>query len=149
MTETKPHIGRNITSLRELCKMKQETLAEKLGVSQQAVSRMEQNESVDDSTLEKVAKVLGITPDAIKNFNAAATMYYIQNNYEGSSHNGPNYNCTFNPLDKLIDIVEENKKLTSVLVTQMEEIKKLNTALLKEKDEKIAMLQKLPGEKGK
>jgi transcriptional regulator with XRE-family HTH domain len=120
--------------------MKQEALADKLGVSQQTVSRMEQNEDVDDAMLEKVAKVLGVTPESIKNYSAEATMYYIQNNYDGSSVNSSPVNafqCTFN--DYLLD---ENKRLNS-------EIKDLNTALLKEKDEKIAFLQKLLGEKGK
>ncbi|PHR87060.1 MAG: transcriptional regulator, partial [Leeuwenhoekiella sp.] len=39
MTSTKPnHIGRKIARIRELRGMKQETLAEELGISQQSVS---------------------------------------------------------------------------------------------------------------
>lgn len=36
------HIGRKIARIRELRGMKQETLAEKLGISQQSVSHLEQ-----------------------------------------------------------------------------------------------------------
>ncbi|WP_394341602.1 hypothetical protein [Salegentibacter salinarum] len=43
----------------------------------------------------------------------------IQNYYEGSTINaGPtvNHHCTFNPLDKLVEAYEENKKLYERLV---------------------------------
>ncbi|TCC96983.1 hypothetical protein [Pedobacter hiemivivus] len=41
-----------------------------------------------------------------------STFYNIQNNYEGSSSNYSGlYQCTFNPLDKLIEKVAELKKL--------------------------------------
>jgi transcriptional regulator with XRE-family HTH domain len=129
MAETK-HIGKNISRLRELRTMKQETLAEALGVSQQAVSRMEQNEVVDDMMLERVGKVLGVSPALIKNFDEEKAIYNFQNNYEHSTgYTGPNYNCTFNPLDKL---EEANGK-----------IKDLYEKLLKAEQEKVAVMQKL------
>jgi hypothetical protein len=40
-------------------------------------------------------------------------IYNIQKNYEGSSVNSSPVNanhCTFNPLDKLMEVIEENKK---------------------------------------
>ena len=40
-----------------------------------------------------------------------------------------NYNCTFNPMDKLMEVIEKNEKLYK--------------NLLKEKDDKIGMLQKV------
>ena len=55
-----PHIGRKISRIRELRGMKQETLAEELGISQQSVSQMEQNENLEDEKLDKVAKALGV-----------------------------------------------------------------------------------------
>ena len=64
-----PHIGRKISRIRELRGMKQETLAEELGISQQSVSQMEQSESLEDEKLDKVAKVLGVSKEAIKNFS--------------------------------------------------------------------------------
>jgi hypothetical protein len=45
------------------------------------------------------------------------------------------YYPTFNPIDKWLEALDENKKL--------------NAALLKEKDEKIALLEKMLEEKRK
>ena len=119
-TTTKPtHIGRKIARIRELRGMKQETLAEELGISQQSVSQIEQSETLEDDKLERVAKALGVSKEAIENFSEEAIFNNIQNNYEGSTINaGPtiNHQCTFNPLDKLIEAYEENKKLYERLI---------------------------------
>jgi len=137
MTTDKVHIGRKVARLRELRGIKQETLAEQLGISQQAVSRLEQSESIEDTTLARIAKALDVTAEAIKNFNEESIIYNIQNNYEGATNNTvQQYQCTFNPLDEYRNEVKENKRLS-------EENKKLYEALLKEKDEKIALLKKM------
>jgi len=120
-----PHIGRKISRIRELRGMKQEALAIELGISQQAVSKLEQSEQIEDSTLDKVATVLGVSKEAIKNYSDEAVINNIQNNYDNTVVNGPgvNYNCTFNPLEKLIDVMEENKKLYErLLVSEREKI---------------------------
>ncbi|MBL0744827.1 helix-turn-helix domain-containing protein [Chryseolinea lacunae] len=46
---------RKIGRVRGLHQMKQETLAEALGISQQAVSKIEQSEQVEDVTLGRIA----------------------------------------------------------------------------------------------
>ncbi|GHA30431.1 transcriptional regulator [Salinimicrobium marinum] len=135
-TATKPqHIGRKIARIRELRGMKQETLAEELGISQQSVSHIEKSESLEDEKLEKVAKVLGVTKEAIENFSEEAIFNNIQNNYEGSTINaGPtvNHHCTFNPLDKLIEAYEENKKLYErLLAAEKEKISYIENLLKK------------------
>ena len=132
-TETKNHIGRKISRIRELRGMKQEALAAALGVSQQSVSNIENSETIEDSKLEEVAKVLGVTVDAIKNFSEEAAINYFNNFYDNSFTNSqgsfsPN-NCTFNPLDKLIESIEENKKLYE--------------RLLQAEKDKVAYLEKL------
>jgi transcriptional regulator with XRE-family HTH domain len=135
---TKPtHIGRKISRLRELKEMKQETLAEALGISQQAVSKIEQSETVEELTLERISKVLGFSPEAIKSYNDEAVINNIQTNYDNGS--GPYNNCQFHN-DKVVELIEENKKL-------LDEVKSLYIALLKEKDEKIALLNKMLGDK--
>jgi len=127
------HIGRKVARLRELRGIKQETLAESLGISQQAVSRLEQSEEIEETTLARIAKALNVTSELIKNFNEESVINNIQNNYDNASNNqgpvGPNYQCTFNALDEYRNEVKENKKLYE--------------ALLKEKDEKIALLKKM------
>jgi transcriptional regulator with XRE-family HTH domain len=60
------HEGRNVKRIREILGIKQEALAVDLGISQQAVSALEQKEELDRKTLEKVAKALKVTSEAIK-----------------------------------------------------------------------------------
>ena len=121
-TSQPKHIGRNISRLRELRGMKQEALAQALGVSQQAVSILENSQEVDESRLRDVAKALGTSIEAVKNFTEEAVINYITNFYDNSHGNGVNQGtCNFNPLDKLIEAYEENKKLYERLI---EELKK-------------------------
>ncbi|BAV05084.1 hypothetical protein FLA_1091 [Filimonas lacunae] len=136
----KVHQGRAVKRLREILHIKQEVLADALNISQQSVSLLETKETIEPEQLEQIAKTLKVPVDAIKNFNEEAQIYNIQNNYEGASYNKVNevgiaYNCTFNALDKWVEAVDE--------------IKKLNAALLKEKDEKIALLEKILADKRK
>ena len=109
-TATKPkHIGRNISRIRELRGMKQEALAIAIGISQQSVSNIEASETIDDEKLQAIAEVLGVSAEAIKNYSDETVLNNIQNNYEGSVINsGPtvNHNCTFNPLDKVVELYE-------------------------------------------
>ena len=105
-TATKPyHIGRKISRIRELKDMKQETLAQALGMSQQSVSTMENSETIDEEKLKEVAKVLGMTVEAIKNFSEEAVFNIIGNTFQDQSA-VYNCNCTFNPLDKVVELYE-------------------------------------------
>jgi transcriptional regulator with XRE-family HTH domain len=139
-TYTKPsgktHIGKNIARIRELKGMKQETLAAELGISQQAISQLEQKETMDTERLEEVAQALGVTSEAIKAFNEEAAITIINSNafHDNSSNNqtggcGYNYQPTFNPLDKIIE--------------QSARIEELYKALLKSEQEKNALLEKM------
>jgi transcriptional regulator with XRE-family HTH domain len=114
-TVTKPyHIGRKISRIRELKDMKQEALAQALGTNQQAVSAMENSETIDEEKLIDVAKALGETVEAIKNFSEESMISYFNTFNDNSTANGLVNNanhCTFNPLDKLVESFEENKKL--------------------------------------
>lgn len=125
------HVGRKISRMRELLGVKQEALAAQLGISQQAVSKIEQSEKVDEERLEEVARALGMNSEAIRNFNEDAALNFINNFRDSSVNNGPlnNYNCTFNPLEKLVEAIEENKKLYE--------------ALLKSEREKVALLERM------
>lgn len=105
------HIGRKISRIRELRGFKQEALATELGISQQAVSIMENKDSIEKELLAQVAKILGVTTEAIENFDEDAVFNIINNTFQDSSSNNNNYMCTFNPLDKLLEAQEENKKL--------------------------------------
>ena len=110
-TEKTKHIGRNISRLRELRGIKQEALAMAIGVSQQTISNIEKSETVEDDKLELIAKELGMTSDAIKNFSEENVVNFFNNFYDTSGTNSAfgNYNnnhFTFNPLDKVIELYE-------------------------------------------
>jgi transcriptional regulator with XRE-family HTH domain len=135
-TALKPrHIGRNISRIRELRDMKQEALAIAIGVSQQTISSIEGSETVDEEKLKAIAEALGVPADVIRNFSEEAVFNIIGNTIEIENNNGSaiSYNCTFNPLDKLLEAFEENKKLYERLVEA--------------EKEKVAFLEKLLSEK--
>jgi transcriptional regulator with XRE-family HTH domain len=115
----KTNLGENIKSLREIKGMKQETLAELMGDdwNQKKISLLEGKENIEPEILEQVSKALKVPVDAIKNYDPEAVINYITNNFHdnstnnGAVGNGANNHCTFNPLDKLMEVMEENKKL--------------------------------------
>ncbi|PSL44229.1 helix-turn-helix protein [Chitinophaga niastensis] len=106
----KVHEGKNIKRFREMLGMKQDALAFELGDdwNQKKVSLLEGKETVEPEILEQVAKVLKVTPEAIKNFSEEAAINFVNNFNDSSVNNGPlnNYHCTFNPLDKVIELYE-------------------------------------------
>lgn len=113
-TKTTDHIGRKISRIRELRGMKQEALAFELGISQQAVSSMEHSSFIEKTLLAQVAEILGVTPEAIENFDEDKVLNIINNTFtshDTSTLNAINIHPTFNPVDKLIEAYEENKKL--------------------------------------
>lgn len=111
MTATAKHIGRNIARIREMRGMKQETLAELLNVSQQKISLLENSETLEDDKLISVAQALEVSVEALKNFSDEAVFNIISNTFNENSSNNNNYQCTINPIDKLVEVYEENKKL--------------------------------------
>lgn len=120
------HQGKNVKRLREICGMKQETLAVQLGLSQQAISQLEQKEALDAKQIEELAKILKVSPDIIKYMTDDAANNFI-NTF--NDHSGFNFQCTFNPLDKYVEAMEANK----VLYERM----------LASEKEKYGMLQKI------
>jgi transcriptional regulator with XRE-family HTH domain len=113
MAEPTLHIGRKISKLRELRGMKQEALAAELGISQQAISKIEQSAEVEDDALAKIANVLGLTPEAIKAFTEEAIFNIISNTFHNTSSDSStliassmNYQPTFNTIEKIVDLYE-------------------------------------------
>jgi transcriptional regulator with XRE-family HTH domain len=129
---SKPHIGRKIERIRILRGMKQDTLANLLSISQAAISKMEQSQDISEDKLEQVATALGVTSEAIKNFNEDAPVTIIANTVNNHDQSALIfYNPTFNPIDKLVEIFEENKKLYERLLASEREKNELLGAQLK------------------
>lgn len=119
MAEATPHIGRKISRIRELRGMKQEALAAELGISQQAVSKIEQSAEVENEALNKIASALGVTVEAVKNFSEEAMLNIINNTFNShdtSTLNAINYQPTFNPIDKIVELYNEKVELLERLL---------------------------------
>lgn len=129
MAEKSIHEGRNVKRIREILGVKQDSLAFDLGLSQQAISQLEQKEALDADMLERIAKVLKVPVDAIKNFDEQAAINIISTNFTSHDHstmNGVNYYPTFNPIDKVVELYERMLKDKNEMIDRLE-------ALLKEK----------------
>jgi len=124
-TSTKPnHIGRKISRIRELKDMKQEALAQAMGTNQQAVSILENSEIIEEEKLIEVAKALGVSVDAIKNFSDESITNYFNTFNESIENNnfGRQDTCNFNPLDKVVELYE---RLVQAEKDKLEYVEKL------------------------
>ncbi len=133
MTEKTIHEGRNVKRIREILGIKQDALAVELGLSQQAVSLLEQKEALDEKILLDISKILKVPVEAIKNMTDDSAASFINTFYDHSVNNAPlgNFQCTFNPLEKYVEAMEANKKLYERLI----EVER----------EKVALLEKMVG----
>lgn len=79
---------------------------------------------MDDLMLDKIASALGVSAEAIKNFNEDGSVFIQTLNDSSVGNSGPGgtfSQCTFNPLDKLLEVIEENKKLYERLLASERE----------------------------
>ena len=135
-----PHQGRNVKRLREMLGIKQEALASDLGLSQQAVSQLEQKEALDAALLKNIAEALKVPQAAIENMAEDTAFNIIGNTFTDSEfalalYNSNNTDCAFNvnPLEKLIEIIDENKRLYEQLRENDQKQIALLTSLLEKK----------------
>jgi transcriptional regulator with XRE-family HTH domain len=126
-TEVTRHEGRNVKRIREIMGIKQEALAVELGISQQAISALEQREALDKDTLDKVAQALKVSPEAIRNFNEESLVTNISCNFNDQA---ANFHYNFNPVERWVEALDENKKLYErLLQSEKEKVELLQEAL--------------------
>ena len=132
-TNIKPlNIGRKIERIRKLRGFTQDDLGNGLGITKQAVSKLEQSENIDEDRLKEVANVLGVTLDGLKSFKEESVFYNTNNFYESNTFNNSAVaanieNATFqNPIEKIIELYE------SLLKSEREKVEIL---LTKSKDQ--------------
>ncbi|WP_418894766.1 helix-turn-helix domain-containing protein [Limibacterium fermenti] len=105
------HLGRKIERVRHLRGMTQTELGERLGITKQAVSKIEQTDKFDDKRLEEIASALGVTVEGLKKYNEETVFYNTNNSYENCcvSTNGVGNNHTFNhsPIEKIVEFYEK------------------------------------------
>jgi len=106
--EKEAHHGSNVKRFREMQSMKQETLAEKLKLSQQQISKLESQEVIKDEMLDKLAKVLHVSVEAFKKCNDEIAVNIISNTFHEQSIA---YQYNFNPIEKIMALYDEKTKL--------------------------------------
>jgi transcriptional regulator with XRE-family HTH domain len=123
--EHKIHEGRNVKRFREMLGMKQEALAAELGEewTQKKVSLLEAKETVDSALLQRIAETLKIPVDAFRNFDEEMAVNVIANTIDnGSIGYQRNESCTFNPIDKIVQLHEEKIALYERMISAKEEL---------------------------
>ncbi|NDW10505.1 helix-turn-helix domain-containing protein [Dysgonomonas sp. 520] len=135
--ERRVHHGHNVRRVRETLGIKQEALAADIGMSQQSISVYEQKKVIEDETLEKIAKALGVAPDLIKNMEDDPLTIIIENNTFGDQDRiniqNENFDNVYNPIEKIIELTNEKVALYE--------------RMLALEQEKVAMLERLLNEK--
>ena len=112
-------VGHKIRAAREFKELSQEYLANKLGISQPALSKIENNETkLDFEKVEEIAAILGVDVDDMLNFDKANI---FNNCNQSGTFSGVNNSFTFTG----------------------EEIKDVYEKLLAEKDKRIQLLEEL------
>ncbi|OPC00912.1 transcriptional regulator [Elizabethkingia meningoseptica] len=131
MPNKKIHQGRNIKRFREMLGIKQEALAFELGDdwNQKKISLLEQKDTVEKDILEQVAKILKVPTEAIENFDEESAINIIANTFHDSAVANTftdgaqaNFNCTFNPLDKMVELYERMLQQQKEMIEKLERL---------------------------
>ncbi|WP_293710096.1 helix-turn-helix transcriptional regulator [uncultured Parabacteroides sp.] len=139
--DKKVHQGLNVSKIRRYEDIKQEDLAEKLGVSQQFISQLEQQREIGRDYLVKIAAILKVAPEVIENMEETPISIVVENNNfeNGSNNTGIGYvnevndNKIIHPVEKIIELSKENASLYERMMAN--------------EKEKVALLEKLLNEK--
>lgn len=137
--ERKIHQGRNVKRFREMRGLKQEGLAMELGEdwTQRRVSLLEGKEEIEPEILEQVARALKLPVEAFTDLDEDSAFNIISNTFHNNSHDhsslvasAMNYQPTFNPLDKVVQLYDEKIALYERMLNDKSEmIEKLERLL--------------------
>jgi len=159
--EVKVHQGRNIRFFRNAKDMKQEDFAERIGMTQPFVVKIEKQSIIDETMLAKCAEALGISVEMIKEFEPEKMFSGFTCNFDkientngaifsilkdGSSSTPTNH---YYPIEKIMELNKQNAELTQKnadLYERMLQSEKEKNAFL---EEKVAFLEKMLAEKSK
>lgn len=71
--------------------------------------------------MDKIAKALGVTAEAMKNFRNEAALNYFNTFNDSSTGAFNNFNCTFNPIDEIVELYDEKLALLERLLASEKE----------------------------
>jgi transcriptional regulator with XRE-family HTH domain len=134
MQQKPVHEGRNVKRIREILGIKQEALAVDLGLSQQAISQLEQKEALDADMLERIATILKVPVEAIKNFDETAAINVISSTFNDNASVNSNCTLNINPIEKWLEALDENKKLYERLLQSEKDKNALFEKIIEAKD---------------
>jgi len=128
--EKKIHQGRNIKRFREMMGIKQDALAFELGDdwNQQKISLLEQKETIDAPLLQQISAALKIPAEALQNFdeeqavNVIANTYSFQDFKDNAVASGFNYQPSFNPIDKMVELYERMIQQQKEMIEKLEKL---------------------------
>lgn len=120
-TVRKSNHGANARRWREWRDIKQDVLAEQIGVSQATLSGYEKKSKLDPEVIEKLAKALDIPEEAITEVGEGTSINIFSGTWQDNA-NCQNYNPTFNPLEKVIELYERLLKAEKEKVVMLQEI---------------------------
>jgi transcriptional regulator with XRE-family HTH domain len=130
MPDKKIHEGRNVKRFREMLGIKQDALAHELGEdwNQKKVSLLEQKESIEAPLLQQISAILKVPVEAIQNFdeeqavNVIANTYTFQDFKDNAVASGFNYQPSFNPIDKMVELYERMLQQQKEMIEKLERL---------------------------
>ena len=115
--------GANLKRWREWRGIKQEVLADKIGVSQATLSGYEKKDELEPEVLEKITKALDIPIEAITELNEGALINIYSGTWQdNATAAGSIQNQTLNPIDKIVELYERLLKAEQEKVAMLHEI---------------------------
>jgi transcriptional regulator with XRE-family HTH domain len=119
MAQSNVHHGKNLRRFREWKGLKQEALALELGDdwTQKKISLLEQKDVIDGGVLKQLAGVLKVPVEAFDALNEDPAINIVGGTFNDQAAAYNNY-PVFNPIDKWIEAMEENKKLYERLIAE-------------------------------
>lgn len=142
------HVGHNITRFRHLRGLKQEALAEMIGITQQTLSHHEQQRNVNPEVLKRIAIALNVPEDVLQNLEDDNTTFIIENNTFGDNDNigigvhvEQDKHNIYNPIEKVVELMErlleseqQKSKALEERLSRLEELIKKEIDQKKKKD---------------
>lgn len=109
------HRGRKIERVRRLRGWTQSDLGDRMGITKQAVSKLEQAENISDEKLKEVAHALEVTYEGLRDFSEEKVLYNTNNFYENSGVSATNIAANIetvnNPLKETIEMFERQLEI--------------------------------------
>ncbi|WP_447768532.1 helix-turn-helix domain-containing protein [Sphingobacterium faecium] len=117
--------GHKVERVRKLRGWTQSELGQKLGISKQAVSKLEQSENIGDDKLNEIALALEVTFEGLRDFSEEKVLYNTNNFYENcgvtATNIAANVENIHNPLKETMEMFE--RQLEKARLSLLEVIK--------------------------